>query len=72
MTASATRKALHIFSILKHRQNHTILSYRKFHTLEIVLLVLTLDHIENVFLCFFKTYGHGKLDLKFVHGTAEK
>ena len=35
-----------------------------------MLFVLCLDHIENVFLCFLM-YGHGKLDLKFVHGRAE-
>ena len=39
-----------------------------------MLSVLTLDHIENVFLysVFSILYGHGKLDLKFVHGRAEK
>ena len=36
-----------------------------------MLFVLTLDHIGNVFL-YFDLYGHGKLDLKFVHGKAEK
>ena len=33
--------------------------------------VLILDHIGNVFL-YFDLYGHGKLDLKFVHDGAEK
>ena len=28
--------------------------------------VLALDHIETVFL-YFDLYGHGKLDLRFVH-----
>ena len=37
-----------------------------------VLSVLTLDHIENVFLRFFILYGHGDLDLKIVHRRAEK
>ena len=37
-----------------------------------MLSVLTLDHIGNVFLCFLNLCGHGKLDLKFVHGRAEK
>ena len=36
-----------------------------------MLFVLALDHIGNVFL-YFDLYGHGKLDLKFVHGRAEK
>ena len=36
-----------------------------------MLFVLTLDHIGNAFL-YFGLYGHGKLDLKFVHGRAEK
>ena len=31
------------------------------------VIVLTFDHIGNVFL-YFDLYGHGKLDLKFVHG----
>ena len=35
-----------------------------------MLIILTLDHIENVFLCFVM-YSHGKLDLKFVHGRTE-
>ena len=39
-----------------------------------MLFVLILVHIENVFFCFlyFDVYGHGKLDLKFVHCKAEK
>ena len=37
-----------------------------------MLFVLTsLDHIGSVFL-YFDLYNHGKLDLKFVHGRAEK
>ena len=36
-----------------------------------MLFALTLDHIGNVFL-YFDVYCHGKLDLKFVHGRAEK
>ena len=28
-----------------------------------MLFVLTLDHIENAFICFFILYCHGKLDL---------
>ena len=36
-----------------------------------MLFVLTIDHIKNVFLCFLKLNGHGKLDLKFVHGRVE-
>ena len=36
-----------------------------------MLFVLVLDHIGNVFL-YFDLYGHVKLDLKFVHGDAEK
>ena len=36
-----------------------------------MLFVLTSDHIGNVFL-YFDLYGHGKLDLKFVHGRAEE
>ena len=35
-----------------------------------MLFVLALDHIRNVFL-YFDLYGHGKLDLKFVHGKLE-
>ena len=35
-----------------------------------MLFVLTSNHIENVFLCFLM-YGHGKLDLKFVHGSGK-
>ena len=37
-----------------------------------MLSVLTLHHIGNIFLCFFNLYCNGKLDLKFVHGRAEK
>ena len=37
-------------------------------TVKFVLFVLALDHIGNVFLYF----GHRNLDLKFVHGRAEK
>ena len=36
-----------------------------------MLFVLALDPIGNVFL-YFDLYGHGKLDLNFVHGRAEK
>ena len=36
-----------------------------------MLFVLIVDHIGNVFL-YFDLYGHGKLDLKFVLGRAEK
>ena len=36
-----------------------------------MLFVLTLDHTGNAFL-YFDLCGHGKLDLKFVHGRAEK
>ena len=36
-----------------------------------MLFVLALDHIGIVFL-YFHLYGHGKLDLKFVRGRAEK
>ena len=35
-----------------------------------MLFVLTIDHIENVFLRFLM-YGHRNLDIKFVHGRAE-
>ena len=35
-----------------------------------MLFFLTLYHIKNVFLRFLM-YGHGKLDLKFVHDRAE-
>ena len=35
-----------------------------------MLFVLTLNHIKNALLCFI-IYGHGKLDLKFVHGRTE-
>ena len=36
-----------------------------------MLFVLIPDHIGNVVL-YFDLYGHGKLDLRFVHGRAEK
>ena len=36
-----------------------------------MLFFLILHHIGNVFL-HFDLYGHGKLDLKFVHGRVEK
>ena len=36
-----------------------------------MLFVLALDPIENVFL-YFDLYGHGKLDLEFIHGRVEK
>ena len=37
-----------------------------------MLIYFTEDHIGKVFLCFLIPYGHGKLDLKFLHGRAEK
>ena len=32
--------------------------------------MLSLNHIGND--CYFVPFGHGKLDLSFVHGRAEK
>ena len=69
MRASATRNKLNIFSILNIK-NRTILTYRNFILKKFVLFVLTLDHIGNAFL-YFDLYGHGKLNLKFVHGRAK-
>ena len=36
-----------------------------------MLFVLILDHIKNIF-SYFDMYGHGKLELKFVHGRADQ
>ena len=35
------------------------------------IAMLPLDPIRK-WLCYFVLYGHGKLDVRFVHGRAEK
>ena len=36
-----------------------------------LLLCSSSDH-HRKWLCYFVPYGHGKLDLRFIHGGAEK
>ena len=71
MGASATRKELLNILVYLTKKNHTILTYRNFTLKKFVLFVHALDHIGNNF-SYFDLYGHGKLDLKFVHGRAKK
>ena len=60
-----------VIGVTLKEKNRTVLTHRNFILNKFVLFVLALDQTGNVFL-YFDLYGHGKLDLKFVHGRAER
>ena len=61
------KKKLNIFIYLIWK-NRTVLTCLNFILKRFVIFVF----IEKCFLLIFYLYGHGKLDLKFVHGRAGK
>ena len=68
--ASATREKLNVFVCLMYKRS-PVLTYHNF-VLRKLCYYYALLGPHRKWLCYFFLYSHGKLDLRFVHGRAEK